>query len=68
MRNFNAECPEGFVEVYNITCQICSKECITHEQVDTGEDWEWWCYCPECDMETFHPCFVPIEITTTQVE
>ena len=44
---------------FNITCQGCGKNCQVYEQVNTaqiGEELEWWGYCKECDIETFHPC------------
>jgi hypothetical protein len=44
---------------FNITCQNCGKDCNVYEQVNTaqiGGILEWWCYCEECDVETFHPC------------
>lgn len=67
-RDWQAKCPEGMKEDYNIVCQSCRKECDTVEQVHTGEDWEWWCYCRSCDIETFHPCYVPIEEINDQSE
>lgn len=41
----------------NTTCQQCSKECSIWEEVTTScfGKLEIWCYCPECDIETFHP-------------
>ncbi len=60
MRNYYAECPEGFKEVFNVSCQSCFKDCETYEQLHTGEDWEWWCYCDKCDIETFHLCYIEI--------
>lgn len=35
-------------------CQNCGYRCDTSEEVNTPE-LELWCYCPDCDMETFHP-------------
>jgi hypothetical protein len=40
-------------------CMNCGKECTTWEVIDTGDNEslngrELWCYCPECDIETFH--------------
>ncbi len=63
MRNFQAECPEGYVEVMNTTCQTCGKDCSIYQQLWTEEDWEWWCYCPTCDIETWHLCYIPKEET-----
>jgi hypothetical protein len=41
---------------YDEVCQQCGKICETKEEVDVGEDeYELWCYCPDCDIETFHP-------------
>lgn len=46
---------DEFIEM-SFTCIGCGKECSTWEEVDTGRnDWEIWCYCLECDVETFHP-------------
>jgi hypothetical protein len=42
---------------FNITCQSCGKDCDTYEEVNTaqiGEELEMWCYCRDCDIETFH--------------
>ena len=41
------------------TCMYCGKICKTTECVWTGDDesyggWEMWCYCPDCDADTFH--------------
>ncbi len=43
-------------------CQDCGKECDISEEVDIrgGNEKgfshiELWCYCPKCDIETFHP-------------
>ncbi len=36
----------------------CNKECSIWEEVNIshmGTELEIWCYCPECDIETFHP-------------
>lgn len=35
-------------------CIWCRKNCERTEIVDTGEAWERWVYCPECDEESFH--------------
>lgn len=44
------------------TCMNCGKECNIWEEVKVGtsederySENELWCYCPECDIETFHP-------------
>lgn len=45
-------------EEINFTCMGCSKECSIWEEVSTswcGGDFEIWCYCEKCDIETFHP-------------
>lgn len=42
----------------NTTCMECGKECSIWEEVSTSHgsgDLEIWCYCPECDIDTFHP-------------
>jgi len=36
----------------------CGKDCERWEIVNTamiGQIWEVWCYCKECNVETFHP-------------
>ena len=35
-------------------CIWCGKDCAITEIVDTGEAWERWCYCPDCEEESFH--------------
>jgi hypothetical protein len=39
------------------TCMECGEDCEINEVVDTGYGgpYELWCYCPQCDCETFHP-------------
>jgi len=42
---------------FNISCQNCGKDCQVYKQVNTSmmsEHLEMWCYCEECDVETFH--------------
>ena len=44
---------------FNITCQMCGKDCEVYEQVNVaqiGQKLEWWCYCKKCNIETNHPC------------
>ena len=40
----------------NIPCHCiwCRKDCERTEVVDTGEAWERWCYCKDCDEESYH--------------
>lgn len=55
----NSDQPDVSGSNFNITCQMCGKDCEVYEQVNIrqiGEEWEWWCYCKECDIETNHPC------------
>jgi len=34
----------------------CGKICEVTEEVDIGSyEFEMWCYCKPCDVETFHP-------------
>lgn len=37
-------------------CQDCGKKCEKNEEVLTlwPDGIELWCYCPRCDIETFH--------------
>ena len=38
------------------TCMDCGKICEVTEEVDIGSyEFEMWCYCKPCDVETFHP-------------
>ena len=40
---------------YNITCQTCGKDCEVYQEVEISRgEWEMWCYCAACDIETFH--------------
>jgi len=44
----------------NTTCQDCGKECEIWEEVNTamiGKELEIWCYCKDCNIETFHALF-----------
>jgi hypothetical protein len=34
------------------TCMACQKVCDIVEYINTPL--EMWCYCPECDIDTFH--------------
>lgn len=48
------------LEELSFICMDCGKDCKTYETVYTGAEetlrgWEIWCYCRECDVETFHP-------------
>jgi len=39
-------------------CQGCGKECDIWQEVETdhiGKTLEVWNYCPNCNLETFHP-------------
>lgn len=45
---------------YNIypeaICMHCSQVCDIWEEVDVGGgEWELWCYCKKCKLDTFHP-------------
>lgn len=42
---------------FNISCMDCGKNCDRSDEysIDGGKI-DWWCYCPDCDKETFHPC------------
>ena len=38
-------------------CMLCGQECEIVEHVETApysSEFEMWCYCRECDCETFH--------------
>lgn len=48
------------LEEISYVCMECEKDCDVVETVWTGDEeslrgWEVWCYCPACDVETFHP-------------
>lgn len=48
------------LEDISVVCMDCGKDCSTYETVWTGDEqslrgWDVWCYCRECDVETFHP-------------
>ncbi len=48
------------LEEISYVCMECEKDCDVVETVWTGDEeslrgWEVWCYCPSCDVETFHP-------------
>lgn len=48
---------ENRIEV-NFTCMDCGETCNIYEEVDIGGgEIELWCYCKECDIETFHPLY-----------
>ena len=37
-------------------CMDCGKECDITEEVDIGlGEYELWCYCKDCKIDTFHP-------------
>lgn len=41
---------------YSLSCQTCGKNCKVYEEVEIARgEWEMWCYCADCDLETFHP-------------
>jgi hypothetical protein len=43
-------------------CQWCERPCERNEVVNTAygmQRWELWCYCPDCDTDTFHPPIDP---------
>jgi hypothetical protein len=44
-------------EYKSTACMYCGKDCPIVEEVDTGfgGPFELWCYCPDCQVETFHP-------------
>lgn len=55
----NDFCPEDAICLEEPTCMMCGRECSTTEYVWTGDSnsykgWELWCYCKDCDIETFH--------------
>jgi len=36
-------------------CMWCGEECNVTEVVDIGMgEYELWCYCPKCEVDTFH--------------
>ena len=40
----------------NTACMDCGKDCYIWEEVNIGGgEIEVWCYCKDCDVETFHP-------------
>jgi len=41
-------------------CMSCGDICSTTEHVDIGMgEYELWCWCPKCEIDTFHQ--LPIE-------
>jgi hypothetical protein len=43
---------------FNFTCMMCGNECDVYEELVVHEytdEYEMWCYCKECDIDTFHP-------------
>ena len=36
------------------TCMECGELCDITEEVYDGTEWESWCYCKECIIDTFH--------------
>lgn len=36
-------------------CVWCQKEATKTEIVHTGDIWQRWCYCKQCDLESYHP-------------
>ncbi len=51
--------PSTDAEYPDAICQTCERECDITEELYTlpynHGDLQLWCYCPECDIETFHP-------------
>lgn len=44
------------VKSCSFSCQTCGKDCKRFEEVEISRgEWEMWCYCADCDIETFHP-------------
>lgn len=43
----------------NTTCMYCGKKCEVWKEVSIefkcGGKYDYWCYCSDCDVETFHP-------------
>lgn len=47
---------ERQVKTCSFSCQTCGKDCKRFEEVEISRgEWEMWCYCADCDIETFHP-------------
>ena len=51
--------PDDAICLEEPTCMECGRKCSTTEYVWTGDSnsykgWELWCYCKDCDVETFH--------------
>lgn len=45
---------QGASSTIDITCQDCGKDCSIFEVVSVSQEEEnLWCYCSECEMETF---------------
>ena len=42
---------------FNITCMMCGNDCDIYEELAVAkfeDEYELWCYCKKCDIETFH--------------
>jgi len=46
------------VNEFNNTCQDCGESVSVFEMLlnddPEGSDYQVWCYCEDCDIETFH--------------
>jgi hypothetical protein len=45
-------------EYQSYACMNCGEDCGVTEEVCTGYGggpFELWCYCQQCDVQTFHP-------------
>jgi len=48
--------PQLILVEVNDTCMECGESCDIIEEVDILDgELNLWCYCPDCDVETFHP-------------
>ena len=36
------------------TCMWCGKDCDIAEWIRDGQDYELWCWCKVCKVDTFH--------------
>lgn len=53
------QCPGDAICPDEPTCMYCGKICETTETIYTGDDesyegFELWCWCDDCQADTFH--------------
>lgn len=58
---WSSGCPFNGNEVKDVSsaCMMCGKDSDITETIYTGDSesymgWEYWSYCPDCKIDTFH--------------